>query len=106
MILLKSLKISSKGDQLRGIKLNTTNTQTEAEYLKTGTAEFKLSLTANDATTSSPEMTLKVEGDSRKLTNNENITLNQQKINAKLTRKNDLPYIKLDLKEQKADKKS
>ncbi|MEI7563236.1 MAG: hypothetical protein WCJ39_06350 [bacterium] len=87
---------------MRGVKLNNTNTTNEETYLKTGTAEFKLSLTANDATTSSPEMTLKVDGKDWKLTNNEKMKLNKQEINAKLTRGKDKnPYIKLDLTEQK-----
>ena len=56
---------STRSDQLRGMKLNNTDADGKLNYLKTGTSNIKLTLTANDGSTSG-EITLNVEGRKRR----------------------------------------
>jgi hypothetical protein len=104
LVQVNKLELSpTKGDQLRGTKLNNQDTTNKMIYLKTGKAEINLGLTANDGSKSvdgTPK--LKVENGTITLTNKD-ITLGEQKIKCSLKEKDKRLSIKLDLEEQKAE---
>jgi hypothetical protein len=104
LVQVNKLELSpTKGDQLRGTKLNNQDTTNKMIYLKTGEAEIKLSLTANDGSKTNGAPKLKIKNDSISLSKEE-ITLSAQKIKCSLKKKDNRYSIKLDLQEQKAEK--
>gem|GEM_PF-2469834 len=75
LVLLDKIQASTKGDKLRGVKINNKDNTSRLAYLKDKTSPVKITLTDTTSKTSDPiEITMK-ENQKRILTNNKNLSL-------------------------------
>jgi hypothetical protein len=95
LVILDKIKLSKKGDQLRGVKIDNQDNNNRLTYLLDGTTPINIKLSDTNGNTTD-DIQIEIDRNNKRKIKTEEITLDNQKLTCTIKLKDNIPFLEIE----------